>query len=254
MSRPNTAEGVPSRAPATVRRLTTAGFLLIASGLLAAVGAFWLSASFGWPDVLDDAGGVALPRFADTETAVRTAFYLLMVSSLLLIPAAIHLEQLFGGTSRAGARTVTVFGVLGGFSQVLGWVRWPIAVPHLSDAYAATTDEVTRQAVAASYDVLNRYSGGALGEHLGWVFQGLWAIGIALLLMRATEIPRWFSGLGLGLAVAWWPLLVASGLAEADWLASIGSTISAVWYVWLLALGALLVARPVGGSGRVAAA
>lgn len=217
-----------------------------------AVGAVWLSVSFGWPEVLDEAGGEALPRFADHEAAVRSAFYLMMTSSLLLIPAAVYLEQLFGGTSRPGVRSITIFGVLGGFSQMLGWVRWPITVAHLSEAYASATDDVTREAVAASYDVLNRFSGGALGEHLGWLFQGIWAIGIAVLLLRVAGVPRWFSGLGLGLAAVWWPLLIASGVAEPEWLAAVGSTISAVWFVWLLALGAMLVARTARPGRQVA--
>ena len=229
----------------------TLGVLLVASALLAAVGAAWLSAAFGWPDVLDAAGGVALPQFAAAEAAVRTAFYLLMVSSLLLVPAAIYLEQLVGGPARPGVRAVTAFGVLGAFAQMLGWVRWPVTVPHLSDAYGAA-DPVVRDSVAASYDVLNRYAGGALGEHLGWLLQGLWAIGIAVLLFRVVGVPRWFAALGLALAVVFWPLLVASGLFEADWFAAVGSTVSAVWFVWLLGLGILLLVRPVGrrASGR----
>jgi hypothetical protein len=234
-------------------RWPTTGVLLVSSALLAAIGAVWLSVSFDWPDVLEAAGGEALPRFADDETAVRSAFYLMLISSMLLIPAAVYLEQLLGGPRRPAVRAVTVFGVLGAFSQMLGWVRWPVTVPHLSDAYATATDAASRESVAASYDVLNRYAGGALGEHLGWLLQGLWAIGIAVLLLRVTGVPRWFSALGLALAVVWWPLLVSSGLLEADWLAAVGSTIQAIWFVWLLALGIILLIRPVDPVGRPAA-
>jgi len=239
--------GTPSAAAPTgaapSRPGAVAGPLLIASAAFAAAGASWLSVAFGWPDVLDAPGAAALASFADAQSQVRTAFYLMLVSSLLLIPAAIYLEPLLGGPSRPAARVVTTFGVLGGFSQILGWVRWPVTVPHLSDSYAAAGDSTTREAVAASYDVLNRYAGGALGEHLGWLFQGLWAVGLAVLLLRVAGIPRWFSVLGLALAVVWWPLLWASGLWAAEWLAPVGSTVSAVWFLWLLALGALLARR-----------
>jgi hypothetical protein len=227
------------------RRWPVTSALLIAAALLAAVGAGWLMSAFGWPDVLDARGSEALPSFAASESAVRTAFYLLLVSSLLLIPAAIYLEQLVGGPARPGVRVVTAFGVLGGFAQVLGWVRWPVTVPHLADAYS-TSDETTRGAIAASYDVLNRYAGGALGEHLGWLFQGLWAVGIAILLLRVTGIPRWFTIIGLALSVLWLPMLWGSGLFAAEWLAPVGSTISAVWYLWLLALGVVVLVREVG--------
>jgi hypothetical protein len=229
----------------TARRWPVTGALLIAAAVLAAAGAAWLSTAFGWPDVLDEPGSVALPSFLAAESAARTAFYLLLVSSLLLIPVAIYLEQLFGGPSRPGVRVVTAFGVLGGFAQILGWVRWPVTVPHLADAYA-TTDEASRGAISASYDVLNRYAGGALGEHLGWLFQGLWAVGIAVLLLRVTGIPKWFTIIGLALTALWLPMLWGSGLFAAEWLAPVGSTISAVWYLWLLALGVLVMVRKVG--------
>jgi hypothetical protein len=218
--------------------------MLIGSAVLAAAGGTWLSVSFGWPDVLDLGGAQALPRFALDEAAVRAAFLLMLVSSLLLIPAAIFLEQVVGGPARASVRTVTTFGVIGAFAQILGWVRWPVTVPHLSDAYAAGTAG-GREAVAASYDTLNRYAGGALGENLGWLFQGLWALGLAVLLLRLTDLPRWIGVLGLGLAAAWWPLLTASGLVDVEWLAPVGSMISVLWYLWLLGLGVLLLVRPV---------
>ena len=244
---------MPSTAPATVpesprpsirsdRRV--AGALLVAVALLAALGAIWLSASFGWPEILDEPGVVALPRFAENEASVRTAFLALMVSSLLLIPAAIYLERV-GRVGSAASRAVAAAGILGAFAQVLGWVRWPVTVPHLADAFTRAATDADRTSIAAAYDVLNRYAGGALGEHLGWVLQGAWGVGLAVLLMGVDGIPRWFAHLGLYLTAAWWPLLAASGpLPEVDWLAPVGSTISVAWYLWLLALGGLLVGRP----------
>jgi Domain of unknown function (DUF4386) len=239
-------ETAPDQQP---RKWPITGALLVLSAVLAAVGAFWLSSSFGWPDVLDAPGTEVLPKFALAETAARSAFYLMLISSLLLIPAAIYLGQLVGGPARPEVRAVTAFGVLGAFSQMLGWVRWPVTVPHLSDAYQAAPGETAKNAVAATYDVLNRYSGAALGEHIGWLFQGIWAIGIAVLLLRVSGVPRWFSVLGLVLAIIWWPTLTASGVLDAEWLAPVGSTVSAVWFLWLLALGALLILRPVGYRG-----
>jgi Domain of unknown function (DUF4386) len=222
-------------------RVTT-GILLIAAAVLAAAGAVWLSAVFSWPDILDAAGAEAIPAFAGAEAAVRTAFYFMLVSSLLLIPAAIYLEQVVGGPSAPAVRAVTAFGVLGGFAQILGWVRWPVTMPHLAETYAAA-DETTRVSVASSYDVLNRYAGGALGEHLGWLFQGLWAIGLAILLVRVVGVHRWFSYLGLLLSLLWLPMTWGAGLFDIEWLAPVGSTISVGWYLWLLALGIIIMTR-----------
>lgn len=235
------AESTRTSGPAS----RVAAALLVGAAVLAAAGAAWLAAVFGWPEVLDAPGAEALPAFAADADAIQTAFYLLLTSSLLLIPAAIYLEHVVGGGSRPGVRVVTVFGVLGGFSQILGWVRWPVSVPHLSEAYAAG-DEATRLAVASAYDVLNRYAGAALGEHLGWLFQGLWAVGLGVLLLRVSGVPRWFAGLGIGMSLVWWPLTMASGLVAVDWPAAVGSSVSVLWYLWLIGLGALVAVRRLG--------
>ena len=243
----------PTASPHPIGRpWLVAGLLLIAAGVTAAIGATWLSVGFGWPDVLDAPGSEALPTFSAAEAAVRTAFYLMLVSSLLLIPAAIYLESIVGGPLHPAARMVTVFGVLGGFAQILGWVRWPVAVPHLAAAYEAAKDGAAADAIAISYDTLNRYAGGALGEHLGWLFQGLWGVGLAVLLLRVVGIPRWFAFTGLVLTLLWLPMVWGSGLFDIEWLAPVGSSISVLWYFWLIALGVLLMVRRVGARGVAA--
>ena len=247
---PEASFPLPTAAVPTIGRpWLVAGLLLIAAGVAAAIGASWLSVGFGWPDVLDAPGGEALPTFSASAAAVRTAFYLMLLSSLLLIPAAIYLESIVGGPLQPSARMVTVFGVLGGFSQILGWVRWPVTVPHLAAAYEAAKDGAAADAIAVSYDTLNRYAGGALGEHLGWLFQGLWGVGLAVLLLRVVGIPRWFAFTGLVLTLLWLPMVWGSGLFDIEWLAPVGSSISVLWYFWIIALGVLLMVRRVGARG-----
>ncbi len=121
---------------------------------------------------------------------MRFGFYLSLLSSLALIPAAIGLLDEFGARSKA-ARAVAAFGVLGAFAQMLGWVRWPSVVPGLAEAWADPAATATqREATAAAYDVLNGYAGGALGEHLGWLLQGIWAVGVGVPALRAAHVPR----------------------------------------------------------------
>ena len=231
----------------TTRRWPATGALLAGSGVLATIGATILSAQFGWPAVLDEPGTTVLPLFAAHENAVRAGFYLMLVSSLLLVPAAFGVEAaLTRGT--AGARAMTTFGVAGALFQILGWVRWPITVPYLADAYAAA-DDAGRQAVAASFDVLNRYGGGALGEHLGWLFQGVWAVYVGLVVVRALGVPRWFAGLGLALAGVWAVLVPGAAIMRSEVMSAVGQPVYTAWYVWLLALGVLLLVRRVGPAG-----
>jgi hypothetical protein len=90
-------------------------------------------------------------------------------------------------------RTVTAFGVLGGFSPMRGWVRWPITVPHPSAGDAEATDPGAREAIAASYDVLDRYAGGALGAPTGGnisVVRFLWLLVLSAMLIGRARRAR----------------------------------------------------------------
>ena len=233
-----------------MRRPQGTGALLIASAVLSVCGYLVLGTQFGWPAVLDEPGTRALDAFVESEAWVRFGFYLFLLSSLVLVPAAIGLRDHLDRTSTTVA-SVAAFGVLGAFAQMLGWVRWPITLPGLADAWTDPDATATqREATAAAYDVLNGYAGGALGEHLGWLLQGIWAAGIAALLWRSRHVPRWFAGLGLALAAAWAvavPLATAVGLETLEFWAL---NVYTAWYLWLLALGVLLVRRPASPEGQ----
>ena len=81
-----------------MRRTQGTGALLIASALLSIGGYLVLGTRFGWPAVLDEPGTTALDAFVAEEAWVRFGFYLFLLSSLVLVPAAIglrdHLDRL----------------------------------------------------------------------------------------------------------------------------------------------------------------
>lgn len=229
-----------------MRRLPVTGGLLVASSALSVLGYLILGTHFGWPAVLDEPGTTALGEFVAAEAWVRLGFYVFLLSSLALIPAAIGIQD---GLTRgqAPAQAITAFGVLGAFAQMLGWVRWPITVPGLADAWTdPNATETERAATAATYDLINGYAGAALGEHLGWLLQGIWAVGVAVILLRAHGFPRWVAGLGLFLAGFWAVLVPLATAVGLDTLELWGLSAYTAWYVWLLGAGILLTLRSVG--------
>lgn len=233
----------------------TAALSLVASGAVAAVASVGLGLTFDWPDVLDAPATEALPAFAEVAATVRALFVLQMAGSLLLVPGVIALHRLLARGRGTGTAllTVTAFGVLAPVVQCLGWVRWPVVVPGLSERYLdPSATSAARAATAASYDVLNAYAGGALGEHLGWLLQGVWAVGIAVLAWRAADVaPTWLRRALAGVAVAWTVTLVPAGWFDDDTLTSIGSTVYSVWYLGLLVLGVVLLRRGARVDGSV---
>jgi hypothetical protein len=227
-------------------RRPVAGGLLIASSLLSLVGYIVLGTQFGWPDVLDEPGTTALDSYVAAEQAVRAGFYVMTLASLVLIPGAFALQAALTRDHTA-ARVITAFGVLAAFAQMLGWLRWVVAVPVLADAWtAAEGDPAARAVVATSYDTLNAYAGGTLGEHLGWLLQGIWAVGLFVIALRATGMPRWVSGIALVLSVAWGVAVPVATAAGLDALEFWGLNAYTVWYVWLIVVGVVLVVRRVG--------
>ncbi len=61
-----------------------------------------------------------------------------------------------------------VAGVLGGAFRMMGFFRWPIAVPYLAEQMAAAPTEEMRSVVALLEGLINRYAGMTIGEHLGF--------------------------------------------------------------------------------------
>jgi hypothetical protein len=219
-------------------RSRTTPVLLVLYALINSVVAVLLGGAFDWPAILDESAAVVLPAFAAQQDTIVAGFYLMTIASVLLVPIALALRPDTDGT---GARAVITFGVVSGVVQTLGWIRWPVVVPALSDAWAAAPEgSVRREVVAGTFDALNLYAGGALGEHLGWLFQGLWAVGVAWWLLHATARgDRLLGGAGLALSGLWAAafLLPALDPALADGpLGTAGFTAYGLWFGWLVAL------------------
>ncbi len=228
--------------------------LLVAFTVLNLVAVLLLAAAYGWPAVLDEPAAVVLPAFAAAQTAVVAGFLLQTLLSVALVPITIGLHREVGGGSRLWPLTVAGFGVLAGLTQTLGWIRWPIAVPGLAATWLdpATTPEV-RTATEVSYDLLNSYAGGALGEYLGWLFQALWAIGIAVLLVRARVVGPATTAVGLGLTAVWGLSFLAGPLVPAlaeGLFGTAGFSAYALWFFWLGSVGIALLrpARALAGA------
>ena len=156
------------------------------------------------------------------------------------------LSQTLADADRSILALATTSGVLAALVQFLGLVRWPFAVPYLArTANHPAASAATQAAVDVTFQTLNRYLGVEVGEHLGYVFTGLWTALAGVALIQSDVLHPAFGVVGLAA-----PPLFALGALEfvgapepTGWkpaanlvpLAYIG------WSVWLLVLGASLV-------------
>src|SRR5918993_1530250 len=227
-------------------RRTTGGLFVV--GALAFAGAATvLSSTFEWPDILREPADVVLPAFvAGGPSLVWTWFatawtYALLLVPILLLPAAL------GRRNDPVLRAATYVGATSVVLSLIGFLRWVFVVPPLADSYVAG-DATARAAVDAAWTAQHQFGGALLGEHLGQLLVIGWSVTVCVIILRTQVLPRWLGVAGLVVSAIY---LLNQGdiLATAvpgfpvwDLAGLLGST---GWGLWVAALGATLLLRPV---------
>jgi hypothetical protein len=224
-----------------------------AAGVVLIVAPLWFNANFAllgkrfeYPDILRRSTSEVLERFRAGGSGLILLWWTFMLSGLLLIAGAVLLGQVLGfGVIVPVATTI---GVLAGFVQMLGLLRWVYVVPGLARAYAdPTLGPEQREVHAAVFRALHQYLGVGVGEHLGYLFTGIWSVLVSIAIVGdGTALPVWLG----------WPgIVIGAGLVlgsaeflgpneERGW-ALAGAAIPILyiaWSIWLLAMGIALIA------------
>jgi hypothetical protein len=202
-----------------------------------------LARGFDYPDILRQPTRQVLERFTAGGSRLVLTWWGFAMSAVLLAPAVVLLSATLADANPTVLALAAATGLLAALVQFLGLIRWPFAVPHLARlAGDPATTPATRDAVEViTFQTLNRYLGVAVGEHLGYLFTGLWTALAGIALIQSDVLHPLFGIVGLPLA----PLFLLGSLEFVGpfevrgWklagtlvpLAYIG------WSVWLLALG-----------------
>jgi len=207
-----------------------------------------LARTFDYPDILRQPTGDVLRRFSDGGTKLVVTWWCFAMTAVLLAPAVLLLSNTLGDANATVVALATTFGVLAAAVQFLGLIRWPLAVPYLARAAIdPSADRATEAAVEVTFQTLNRYLGVAVGEHLGYLFTGLWTAVAGVALIQSDLLHPAFGVAGVALA----PLFMLGaaefvGPFEPDgWKVSAGLVPIAYigWSLWLFAVGiGLLIA------------
>jgi hypothetical protein len=123
------------------------------------------------------------------------------MSAVLLAPLAVLVSASFTGANPTLLVTTTSIGLLAAAVQFLGLVRWPLAVPHLAREMVDPASSASKkEAVDVMFQTLNRYLGVAVGEHLGYMFTGLWSALVGIAVIQCDVLHPAFGAVGLVLA------------------------------------------------------
>ena len=201
-----------------------------------------LARSFDYPDILHQPTDQVLARFAAGGSRLVLLWWGFTMSAVLLAPAVVLVSATLTDANPTVLALATAIGLLAALVQFLGLVRWPFTVPHLARlAGDPATTPATRDAVEVVFQTLNRYLGVAVGEHLGYLFTGVWTALAGVALIQSDLLHPLFGVVGLVVA----PLFVLGSLEFVGPFEPRGWKLAGIlipfayigWSVWLLALG-----------------
>lgn len=184
----------------------SAGILFIAMFVMLNVANAILSANFDFPDILRQPPENALELYRQNQGLIRPAYYIFALTGVLMIPISLLLHRILSNKNPMLLTMATIFGVITGIVQVLGFIRWVFLAPFLVNTYFDPgSSQATKDAVLVMQEAFNRYAGVAVGEHLGWLFTGTWLVllGIFIAQNRANLLKPWmgYATVSLGLMI-----------------------------------------------------
>lgn len=229
-----------------------AGLGLIALPIVFNAAFFALQSNFSYPDILRRPTAEILERFQAGGPTLVAMWYVFMFSAVLFVPVAVLVGQAWLPSAPRLMALAVPIGILAGAVQVLGLVRWPFLVPYLAEAYTApTATPASRDAVEVVFQAFHRFAGVAIGEHLGYLFTGLWTVLVAVAVWQsaadasglagASGVRAAFGLVGLVAAVGIWAgLLEGAGFEPAGLINAMSYVL---WSLWALALGVFHLLR-----------
>jgi hypothetical protein len=207
---------------------------------------FALARAFDYPDILRREPDEILRRFHAGGSGLILRWEALLISALAMVPLAVLLAVVLAASPALTALSI-VLGSVAAVVQALGLVRWPFAVPDLARRYVAadalpeSEAVVARRSAETVFATIHRLLGVGIGEHLGYLFTGLWTLTVAASIVTTTVLPGWLGWLGLPIGLG---LLVGAlefvGPNEPEGWRLAGTIVPIAyiaWSIWLVALG-----------------
>ena len=228
----------------SLERIT--GLVLIAIPIAFNLFFFLLGRRFDYPAILRQPTGEILRRFQAGGTALRLTWHGFLLTAMAFVPLAVLMGQVLAEDGLAVAPLATTLGVLAGAVQVVGLIRWPYLVPYLARTFLdPASSEATRDAAGVVFQAFHRYAGVAIGEHLGYLFTGLWTLLVGVGMTQGDVFPAWLGwiGIALGLVLAAGSFEFVGPFEETGW--ALAGTLVPIayiaWSLWLIAAGVTLV-------------
>jgi hypothetical protein len=213
------------------------GALLVAVPVVFTAGFTALQMGFEYPAILRHPASEVLTKFAAVGPEIHLAWYAMMAAAIGLIPAAVALGLTYRRQDNLLAALTATFGVLAGLVQALGLLRWVILIPSIASSYVVPgATDVDHAIAAAQFDFANHYLGAGVGEHLGYLFTGLFTLTLAALIWRQH---RYLATAAVVISVG-----VLIGMVEpfgVPMAGTINGLAFTLWALWTLVFGVVVL-------------
>lgn len=220
----------------------TTGVLLISLPIAFNVAFAALAAKFDYPGILRRPTEEVLERFRAGGPGLVLLWWAFAMTAVLLAPLAVLLSSVLVGVDPALLAVGVIVGVLAASVQFLGLIRWAFLVPYLARAVEGPDATPARtEAVDVIFQAFNRYLGVAIGEHLGYLFTGVWSILVGVAIMQGMGLPAWIglAGVIVGAVLALCSLEFVGPFERSGWkLAAVLTPVAYIaWSLWLVVTG-----------------
>lgn len=203
-----------------------------------------LAKNFEYPDILRHPTGEVLKKFSSGGSSLILTWWAFMLTAVAFVPIATAIPSIVNSTNQTLNTLVVVTGLTAGLVQFIGLSRWVFLVPFLARE-SSRADEQRKIAIDIVFQSANRFLGVAIGEHLGYLFTGLWSISASCLFIKIDQpnYPLGITGILAGVL-----LLICSmefvGKNEKDgWAVAAKMTpfVYIAWSLWLVWIGIQLL-------------
>jgi hypothetical protein len=192
---------------------------------------------FEFPDILRASAEYRLTLFAENSGIVIPTYYVLALTGLTQVLLSVLLYESF--TEKNGlVRTTAVFGVLTGVFQVLGFIRWPIVVPYFVEAM---NSGLSLETIAFVEGMMNRYAGMALGEHLGFLCQGIWTALLGMSMIKQDLFDNRLGWIGLVIGLVTLPMSMEPLGGALAVFGELTWPVMGAWLIWLVLIAVSLL-------------
>ncbi|MFN8377783.1 MAG: DUF4386 domain-containing protein [Anaerolineae bacterium] len=201
---------------------------------------FALGKSFDYPGILRQPADTIFEKFSAGGRRLVALWYGFALTALLAIPMALLFQLVFAEQNPQLAVISAIIGVLSGLVQAMGLLRWPLLVPSLAALYhAETATPAQREAVSVVFHAFHQYVGVVVGEHLGYLFTGVWTILISVMMISSPLFGGLLAVLGIVSALG----ILCGMLEPAGWkpAGAINAISYILWSVWLILSGLTLL-------------